>query len=463
MAKLDSSIVPNSNNSYDNIHPGLSHQDALEILEKSLSELEAASDYYMAASHLVNFPGEATEDALLRFIENPSTQQAVMHARRKAVEVLGRLGCKRATASIGFCLQSDDCYLVENAAWALLQLQCQDAELHQVMCQRLGDPAQSRRVLIQALAGLGVRTALPLLQSLQDDENPGVRGAATAAVAQLTGDRSRLQHLEDHLMLPNQMDRQTAIQDLIDCRATWLLPSIIKAPVSPVFRIRALRTLWPQHESQYAGLDLLACLDRLIHDNPDDVILVHRYDAEPSTSFLFEEFFGTDFGRSYLALSTLRQRPPRDLWPVFWNRWIEDAHNDYGAHYFFIQLLKLVDDWPSEALPAIQTLLLEAINNKRPQFVKSKSVACLALNRLSKTIWINNLQQWISTVNSACWELRYAVLMGLESFGQGEDFDRVVLNFSRELKTQDPDPFVEKKRQLLISENRVLKEPWFAQ
>lgn len=128
----------------------------------------------------------------------------------------------------------------------------------------------------------------------------------------------------------------------------------------------------------------------------------------------------------------------------FWNRWIEDAHNDYGAHYFFIQLLKLVDDWPSEALPAIQTLLLEAINNKRPQFVKSKSVACLALNRLSKTIWINNLQQWISTVNSACWELRYAVLMGLESFGQGEDFDRVVLNFSRELKTQDPDPFVEK-------------------
>lgn len=451
--------MPSSSNSYDNIHPGLSHRDALAILEQSLSELDSASDYYMAAAHLVNFPGKVTEDALLRLIENPSAEQAVNHARRKAVEVLGRLGTQRAIPCIGRCLRSDDRYLVENAAWALLQLQCQDAELHQAMCQRLSDPSQSRRVLIQALAGLGVPAALPVLQLLQDDENPGVRGAALAGVAQLTGDGSRLQDLEDHLTLPNQMDRQSAIQDLIDSRASWLLPSILKAPVSPVFRLRALRALWPVQDTQHAGLDLLACLDALMRDHPEDLVLVHCYDTEPTTSFLFEEFFGTDFSRCYLALATLKQRSPAELWPVFWKRWLEDAHNDYGAHYFFIKLLGSVDDWPSDALPTIQALLLEAINSKRPQFMKSKPAACLALNKHYHAIWSNDLQHWLSPDRSPNWELRYTAWMGVESIGGGKVLDRLLANLPEVLTCQDPDPFVDRKRQLLISENRVWKEP----
>ena len=156
----------------------------------------------------MNFPGNKTEEALLRLIDNSSNEQAVNLARRKAVEVLGRLGVQRSIPSIGRCLRSDDPYLVENAAWALLQLNCQDVELHQAMFQLLNDPSQSRRVLIQALVGLEVYAALPVLQSLQDEAIPGVRGAALSGVAQLSGDSSRLQELEAHLTLPNQMDRQ---------------------------------------------------------------------------------------------------------------------------------------------------------------------------------------------------------------------------------------------------------------
>ena len=149
----EDSILASTSSSYDNIHPGLSHHDALAILEQSLDSLDSASDYYMAAAHLVNFPGNKTEEALLRLIDNSSTEQAVNLARRKAVEVLGRLGVQRSIPSIGRCLRSDDPYLVENAAWALLQLNCQDVELHQAMFQLLNDPSQSRRVLIQALVG----------------------------------------------------------------------------------------------------------------------------------------------------------------------------------------------------------------------------------------------------------------------------------------------------------------------
>ena len=450
----EDSILASSSNSYDNIHPGLSHHGALAILEQSLDSLDSASDYYMAVAHLVNFPGNKTEEALLRLIETSSSEQAVNLARRKAVEVLGRLGVQRAIPSIGRCLRSNDHYLVENAAWALLQLNCQDVELHQEMCLLLNDPNQSRRVLIQALSGLEVHTALPVLQSLQDEANPGVRGAALAGVAQLSGDSSRLKELEDHLTLPNQMDRQSAIQDLIDCRATYLLPSILKAPVSPVFRLRALRTLWPGQDKAHAGLDLLTCLDSLMWDQPEVLVLAHCYDTEPTTIFLFEEFFGTDFSRCYLALSTLKHRPAEELWPIFWKRWQEDAYNDYGAHYFFIQLLGSLDDWPSAATSTIESLLLEAMHSKRPQFSKSKVAACLTLNKHFPDIWCKSVQQLLSSDLTASWELRYAALMGLGSidFGNNHEIFQLLKN---DLSVQDPDPFVDRRRQLLISENRV--------
>ena len=450
----EDSILASSSNSYDNIHPGLSHHGALAILEQSLESLDSASDYYMAVAHLVNFPGNKTEEALLRLIETSSSEQAVNLARRKAVEVLGRLGVQRAIPSIGRCLRSNDHYLVENAAWALLQLNCQDVELHQEMCLLLNDPTQSRRVLIQALAGLEVHTALPVLQSLQDEANPGVRGAALAGVAQLSGDNSRLKELEDHLTLPNQMDRQSAIQDLIDCRATYLLPSILKAPVSPVFRLRALRTLWPGQDKAHAGLDLLTCLDSLMWDQPEVLVLAHCYDTEPTTLFLFEEFFGTDFSRCYLALSTLKHRRAEELWPTFWKRWQEDAYNDYGAHYFFIQLLGSLDDWPSAATSTIESLLLEAMHSKRPQFSKSKVAACLTLNKHFPDIWCKSVQQLLSSDLTASWELRYAALMGLGSidFGNNHEIFQLLKN---DLSVQDPDPFVDRRRQLLISENRV--------
>ena len=450
----EDSILASSSNSYDNIHPGLSHHGALAILEQSLDSLDSASDYYMAVAHLVNFPGNKTEEALLRLIETSSSEQAVNLARRKAVEVLGRLGVQRAIPSIGRCLRSNDHYLVENAAWALLQLNCQDVELHQAMLPLLNDPGQSRRVLIQALVGLEVHAALPVLQSLQDEANPGVRGAALAGVAQLSGDGSRLQELEDHLTLPNQMDRQSAIQDLIDCRATYLLPSILKAPVSPVFRLRALRTLWPGQDKAHAGLDLLTCLDSLMWDQPEVLVLAHCYDTEPTTIFLFEEFFGTDFSRCYLALSTLKHRPAEELWPIFWKRWQEDAYNDYGAHYFFIRLLGSLDDWPSAATSTIESLLLEAMHSKRPQFSKSKVAACLTLNKHFPDIWFKSVQQLLSSDLTASWELRYAALMGLGSIDFGNNHE-IFLLLKNDLSVQDPDPFVDRRRQLLISENRV--------
>ena len=404
---------------FDNIHLGLSQEEALRILTLPVDELESASDYYMAASHLINFPGEATEEALIKLVVESSDNQSMRLARRKAVEVLGRLQVSRAAVPIGACLRSDDPYLVENSAWALEQLGSQDADLHRQMTELLADPTQNRRVLIQTLAALGVASALPTILPLTDDETPGVRGAARAALVRLGGDSAQVMALEDHLTLPNQMDRHSAIQDIMDCEAGALLPSVLQAPVSPVFRMRALTALWPEGASEFQQLSLTAALDRLLRDRPDDLVLVHRYDETPADDFLIQEFFGTDFSRCYLGLQTLLQRPELLLWPRLKQRWEEEAHNDYGAHYFFIRLFGSLTNWPDDAKSTILGWLKEAVETQRPQFMKSKPAAMLSLAALSPDDCLEALPRWSDPEQTSFWECRYAAAMVREQLGAG--------------------------------------------
>jgi bilin biosynthesis protein len=397
---------------FDNIHPGLSQDDAIRLLSAPLAELESQSDPYMAAAHLINFPGRDTETALMALVADADQSQPRKLARRKAVEVLGRLGCQEAMAPIANCLSSDDPYLVENAAFALQQLNCQDAAVHQSLQKLLSDPAQNRRVLIQSLAALNVSEAEPLIASFQTSDQPGVRGAAISASIRLGGSREQVSVLGEQTLLPNQMDRQSAIQDAINAGATELLPQILRAPVSPVFRMRALRALWPNGRPQNDGLDLIEVLDAMIVDRPEALELVHTYDQAPSVEFLIQEFFGTDFSRSYLALQTLQDHSAEQLWPRLEQRWHAEAHNDYGAHYFFIRLFSMIGPWPDEALGLMHSILSEAITTRRPQFMKSKPAAVLAMAGLNLLKDPNTtMASWLDPQVTPFWQARYAAAM----------------------------------------------------
>ena len=382
------------------------------MLMAPLESLESQSDPYMAAAHLINFPGDATEQALLQLVADTEQAQPRRLARRKAVEVLARLDCRDAIPAIGRCLQSDDPYLVENAAFALKELRCQDPEIHATLISLLKQSSQNQRVLVQSLAALGVDQALPSIQKLVEADSPGVRGAAISAVARLGGSRELLQQLEDSMVLPNQMDRQSAIQDAIDAQALELLPQILQAPVSPVFRMRAVKALWPEGVVQLDNLKLLSVLDALVHDRPESLQLVHAYDQTPSDEFLIQEFFGTDFSRCYLALQSLQSRSAEVLWPLLHQRWLDEAHNDYGAHYFFIRLFALLDGaWPQDAQVIIQDILEEAIKTPRPQFMKSKPAAVLALSRLGFLHSEAHFKSLLDPSLTPFWECRYAAVM----------------------------------------------------
>ena len=133
----------------DNIHPELDQSNTIKILAKNLNEIDNESDYYMAVSHLVNFPGSISVQALMSFLERSSSASSVLLAQRKAVEVLSRLDAVEAEPTISACLGSSDIYMIENAAWALAKLNCQKSSVHALMIELVKDHRQNQRVLIQ--------------------------------------------------------------------------------------------------------------------------------------------------------------------------------------------------------------------------------------------------------------------------------------------------------------------------
>lgn len=403
-----------SNNRFSNIHLGLSQAEAIRILGSPIEQLDSNSDYYMAAAHLLNFPGLESESALLKLLASTDNSQPIKLAQRKAVEVLGLLGCQDCLPLLFDFLSSDDPYLVENTAWALKQLNCQDKATISRLIELLYLPGQNYRIIIQALSGLGALDSVEAIRCHLNSDNSAVQGAALAGLAILVKEDQDLSILKEHLILPNQMDRQSAIQDIIDSKAYNLLPQVLSAPVSPVFKMRAVRALWPINLPEIAGKSLYNCLDDLIKDEYSVVNIVHCYDEPPAIDFLIQEFFGTDFSRCYLALKTLANRNFDDIWPILLDRWITDAFNDYGAHYFFIRLMGQAREWKVEYQTKAIEILLEAIVNPRPQFLKSKPAAILALAEVAPQLTAQRTVQWLDPVATLFWEARYASLLAWE-------------------------------------------------
>lgn len=398
-------------NRFQNLFPGLSQAEALATLRKPLEALEDVSDRYLAAAHLVNFPDEQTIAALMACAADDHPAQAQRIARRKAVESLARLGARQALPVIQGCLNSEDTYLVENAVWALAELQAQPEAVADVLLQLLQDGRHNRRVVAQTAAHLGIQEAVAPLEALRQEEDPLLATAVTAALARLTGNREGLADLESYLLHGDVTVRRAVIQDLMDAQAFGALAAIAAAPVSPVFRLRGVRHLADQqrqHGVAQAGV-LLPLVDRILLDDPDAITLVHRYDTTPGLDFLVQELYGTDFGRVYLAVATLMTSSKADTLAALTRSFADRGWNDYGAHYHMIKLFGWLGD--PQPLPLVR----EALANRRPQFQKSRPAAALTLARLDPQQGGAALQD--AACEGSFWELRYAALMALEQLG----------------------------------------------
>ncbi|MGB3573487.1 MAG: HEAT repeat domain-containing protein [Phormidesmis sp.] len=389
----------------------LTEAQAIEILDSPADDSDEASSRYIAASHLVNFDSEAAIASLIRAANNTDDDLDNRIVRRKAVESLGRLKVKAALPVIQNCLDDEDIYLVENAAWAIGEIGTDDAAMLEKLAEQLTRPDQSYRTIIHALASLKYTPAAERIKTFVSSQSAPIASAALSAMYQLTGDAKTMPKVLGFLQSANVNARRGSIQDLIDADYFQAIPNIAQCPVSMVFRLRGIRLL---AERAIAAQTLKfsqiqRVLEKVIRDYPGDVVLVHHYEQIPDLSGLVQELYGTDFGRCYLGTLTLIEHYVEAAPTALLESYKAEGYNDYGAHYHIMRLFGWLQ--MSEAYD----LLVEALHNKAPQFQKSRVAAAIALGELGQAAAIEELK---TALTVPIWDLQYAAIMALEKLGE---------------------------------------------
>ncbi|MEH2012472.1 HEAT repeat domain-containing protein [Nostoc sp.] len=390
---------------------GLTEDQAIAIIDTPLEQLEDASDKYIAVSHLINFPTEQSIAALVRAIETSNPDELDHRiVRRKAVESLGRLQAESALPVIRQCLKDDDIYTIENTVWAIGEIGTKDPEILEEVAQLLDKPGQIYRVIIHTLANANYQASLERVRKFTQAEDEPTRSAAIATVCRFTGDYSQITEVMALLQSSSVNARRGCIQDLIDSHYYKAIPEIARCPVSLVFRLRGLRMLLdagvPSGEITFT--EIQPYLEQVLYDHPNDLDLVHEYDATPVLDFVINELYETDFGRCYLATKTLLDIYAQEAPAALLATYSDKAYNDYGAHYHVMKLF----GWLKYA-PAYD-LLIENLYNREPQFQKSRAACAIALGELGDSRAIPELK---ICLNTPIWDLKYACLLALNRLG----------------------------------------------
>jgi len=387
----------------------LTEAEAIELLDTPCDKLAEDESRYVAASHLINFDTEASINALLRAIANDDPELDNRIVRRKSVETLGKLQAEQALPAIRTCLAESDCYTVENAVWAIGEIGTKDPEILSEIAQILAREGQNYRVIIHTLVKLDYSPALDRIRAFTESTDEATASAAITAVCRFTGDYTQMERVMEFLFHPNRNARRACIQDLIDANYYPAIGAIARCPVSIVFRLRAIRLLADRGVEQgleYA--DMRSSLEQILLDRPQDLELIHEYDLPPTLDFLIRQLYETDFGLCYLATQTILDDFTALAPAALLATYEAEAYNDYGAHYHVMKLIGWLKYLPG------YDLLVEALNNREPQFQKSRAAAALALGELGDTRAVPLL---VASLDTKIWDLKYAILMALAKLG----------------------------------------------
>ena len=321
---------------------------------------------------------------LLDFIKHDYEKLEYKIAKRKAIEVLANFGCKKAIQAIAEFLENDDDYLVETVIWSLAKLKCNDIDIINKICSKLYKQFNNKRVVIQTLTHLGVRKEIDMIRSLSRDKQSsnGVKGASFAALIKLAGEEDKLTDLKKFLRLSNQNDRHCAVQDIINAGHLSVLPDLIKAPLSPSFKLQAIDSLWINEVVLCENINLFNCIDSVVFDDPRNIDTLEVNNFNNDLSSLIEQLFHTDFNRCYQSIKELLKFPLDKVLYYLNNNW-DRAKSDYGAIYFFINVYKLLLDQQ-----LYDELLLDKVgfllSDDWPDYMKFKSSAIQILGCLNE-------------------------------------------------------------------------------
>ncbi|MBE9066357.1 HEAT repeat domain-containing protein [Leptolyngbya cf. ectocarpi LEGE 11479] len=389
---------------------GLTEEQSIALLDTPPEQADDESERYIAASQLANYPSEASIDALIRAVHVAHDSLDNRITRRKSVESLGKLKAVRGLDAVRTCLTDDDRYTVEAAVWAIGEIGTENTEILEEITQLLAKPDQTYRVIIHTLVKLDYGAAVDRVRPFMEHGDEPTASAAIATVCRFARDFSQIDRVISFLQSDNINARRACLEDLINARYYGAMPAIACCPISPMFRLRAVRTL---AESGMASGEVsieqvLPVIEQILRDHPQDLKLVHEYDQPPALEFLIRELYHTDFGRTYLAIQTFIEQQSDAAPAALFDTYAAEAHNDYGAHYHVMKLMGWLHHQPA------YDLLLEALRNTSPQFMKSRAAAAISLGELNDQQAIAPLH---TSAQSKIWMLQFASLMALEKLG----------------------------------------------
>ena len=418
-------------NPFDNL-PKINKRDAINILQKPIAEVNLKADYYKAVFHIANFPCEESENVLLDFIKSDFEQLEFKIAKRKAIEVLAIFNCKKAIPIIGGFLKNDDPYLIETSVWSLGKLKCNDIYIINQICSILYKKFYNKRVVIQTLTNLGVKKEIEKIRSLSKDKQSSniLKGAAFAALIKLAGEEEKLSELKDFLRLPNQNDRHCAVQDVVHAGHLSVIPFLIKAPISPSFKIQAIDSLWIKEFLCIENINIINSIDSVIIDDPRNINTLEINDFEKDINFLINQLFHTDFNRCYQSMKELEKHPSDEVLYYLNINW-DRAKVDYGAIYFFINAYKFLLEkgcYDRFILQKVDFLL----SDTWPDYMKFKSSAIQVLARLDQPRVCNDVHEFSNERLTPFWKNRYAALLAYQhnEIDFSEDLAALFLNDS---------------------------------
>ncbi len=401
---------------FDNL-PLLTKEDALEILNTPVNDLRLSSDYYKAVFHLEKYPSIETEKALITLIKSKESHISVSIAKRKAIEVLARLECKELIPIIKNFLNSQDKYLVESSVLALKELGCTDINVQKHIGTLLEDTRQNLRPLIQFLSKMNATSELPRIRKILDNKDiaSGIRGAAIAAIYNLTGSKEQLDELKEYLISSNQNDRQLAVQDIIDANAIYLLPEIIRTPISPSLRFRAIDLLFSASSNTIEIEYIFSLVENVLNDDP----LYLNIDNNSKDRFEISEYvrnlFSTDFNQAYFALKILRDQPFLDVWNLL-DESLNFFQKDYGALYFLVLFLRDKKIKDIQIKNKISNIFLSCLSERWSKYMKFRPIAIIGLMKLDQHAYIGHIVNWLDNAKEPNWIVRYATLFSIKDF-----------------------------------------------
>ncbi|WP_404785289.1 HEAT repeat domain-containing protein [Altericista sp. CCNU0014] len=407
----------------------LTEDQAIALLNTPQDRIGEEDSRYIAVSHLVNFPTERSIQALIAAVQQTDPALDNRIVRRKAIETLGRLRATQALPALHRCLQDEDCYAVENAAWAIGEIGTRDPEILETVAQLLGKPGQAYRTIVRTLANLDYQPALARIRGFADSADLPTASAAMTAVCRLTRDYSSIDKVVAMMQHPNVLARRLSIQDLMDAKYYSAIPDIARCPVSLVFRLRGIRALAEagMADGSIAFAEVQPYLEQTLRDHPKDLSLVHAYAQLPELPALIRQLYETDFGRCYLATQTILERYAEEAPAALFSTYAEEARSDYGAHFHVVKLFGWLQHSPA------YDLLVEVLHDRQPQFQKSRAAAAIALGELGNP---NAIPELIACLGTQIWDLKYAALLALEKLGHYS---------ARELLAHDEDSLLQAK------------------